>query len=89
MQRNVLGWAEHLPNAQGQLTQVAEVVYTYDHQGQLIEERRTGQHAYTIAYTYDAVGNRLTRTCTVNGQTTVDTLSYNAANQLTAWNGQA
>ncbi|GIV06929.1 MAG: hypothetical protein KatS3mg017_0131 [Fimbriimonadales bacterium] len=34
--------AEHLPNAQGQLTQVAEVVYTYDHQGQLIREARTG-----------------------------------------------
>ncbi|GIV06930.1 MAG: hypothetical protein KatS3mg017_0132 [Fimbriimonadales bacterium] len=29
------------------------------------------------------------RTRTVNGQTTVDTMSYNAANQLTAWNGQA
>ncbi|MFN4034183.1 MAG: hypothetical protein ACK4ME_11315, partial [Fimbriimonadales bacterium] len=27
---------EYLPNAQGQLTKVAEVVYTYDHQGQLI-----------------------------------------------------
>ncbi|GIV08587.1 MAG: hypothetical protein KatS3mg019_0678 [Fimbriimonadales bacterium] len=81
--------AEHLPNAQGQLTQVAEVVYTYDHQGQLIREARTGSSAYTVAYTYDAVGNRLTRTRTVNGQTTVDTMSYNAANQLTAWNGQA
>ncbi|GIV10105.1 MAG: hypothetical protein KatS3mg019_2196 [Fimbriimonadales bacterium] len=35
------------------------------------------------------MGNRLTRTRTVNGQTTVDVLSYNAANQLTAWNDQA
>jgi RHS repeat-associated protein len=80
---------EHLPNAQGQLAKVAEVVYTYDHQGQLIEEQRTGQHAYTVSYTYDKVGNRLTRTRTVNGQVVAsDSLQYNAANQLTHLNGQ-
>ncbi|MCX7992740.1 MAG: DUF6531 domain-containing protein, partial [Fimbriimonadales bacterium] len=67
---------EFLPNAQGNLQKVAEVRYTYDHQGQLIAEQRTGQHAYTISYTYDKVGNRLTRTRTVNGQTTEDRMTY-------------
>ena len=78
---------EYLPNAQGQLAKVAEIVYTYDHQGQLIREQRTGQSAYTIEYTYDKVGNRLTRTRTINGQTTGDVLTYNAANQLEKLNG--
>ncbi len=79
---------EFLPDAQGSLQKVAEVVYTYDHQGQLISEQRTGQHAYSVSYTYDKVGNRLTRTRTVNNQTTVDTMTYNEANQLTSLNGQ-
>ncbi|MEM2592840.1 MAG: RHS repeat-associated core domain-containing protein, partial [Thermofilaceae archaeon] len=76
------------PDAQGQLRKVAEVVYTYDHQGQLIREERRGQSAYVVEYTYDKVGNRLMRTRTINGQTTVDVLSYNEANQLTSLNGQ-
>ncbi|MCS7208285.1 MAG: hypothetical protein NZ874_01810, partial [Fimbriimonadales bacterium] len=80
---------EHLPNAQANLRKVAEVRYTYDHQAQLIAEQRTGQHAYTIRYTYDKVGNRLTRTRTINGQTTEDRMVYNAANQLTSLNGQS
>ena len=46
---------EHLPNAQGQLQRVAVVEYTYDHQGQLIREQRTGQSAYIVEYTYDKV----------------------------------
>jgi RHS repeat-associated protein len=49
----------------------------------------TGANPYTIAYTYDLVGNRLTRTRTVNGQTFTDVMAYNAANQLVSLNGQA
>jgi hypothetical protein len=48
----------------------------------LVREVRTGTHAYTIDYTYDLVGNRLTRTKVVDGQTFTDVLVYNAANQL-------
>jgi YD repeat-containing protein len=62
--------------------------HTYDHQGQLVREVRTGQNAYTIEYGYDLVGNRLTRTRTVNGQTFTDGMEYNEANQLVSLNGQ-
>jgi YD repeat-containing protein len=55
----------------------------------LVREVRTGTHAYTIDYTYDLVGNRLTRTKVVDGQTFTDVLVYNAANQLVSLNGQA
>jgi YD repeat-containing protein len=61
---------------------MSTTTYTYDHQGQLIREVRTGANPYTIEYTYDLVGNRLTRTRTVNGQTFTDVMAYNAANQL-------
>jgi RHS repeat-associated protein len=73
----------------GGVPQTATTTYTYDHQGQLIREVRTGANAYTIDYTYDLVGNRLTRTRTVNGQTFTDVLVYNAANQLVSLNGQS
>jgi hypothetical protein len=55
----------------------------------LVKEARTGTHTYTIDYTYDLVGNRLTRTRTVNGQTFTDVMAYNAANQLESLNGRA
>jgi len=48
----------------------------------------TGANPYTIAYTYDLVGNRLTRTRTVNGQTFTDVMTYNAANQLESLNNR-
>jgi RHS repeat-associated protein len=80
---------EHLPDAQGALQLSATTTYTYDHQGQLIREVRTGANPYTIAYTYDLAGNRLTRTRTVNGQTFTDVMAYNAANQLVSLNNQA
>ena len=73
----------------GGAPQTATTTYTYDHQGQLIREVRTGANPYTIAYTYDLVGNRLTRTRTVNGQTFTDVMAYNAANQLESLNNQA
>jgi RHS repeat-associated protein len=79
---------EHLPDAQGALQLSATTTYTYDHQGQLIREERTGTNPYTIAYTYDLVGNRLTRTRTVNGQTFTDVMAYNAANQLESLNNR-
>jgi len=80
---------EYQPNGSGGWTLQAMTEYTYDHQGQLIREVRTGVNAYTVEYSYDLVGNRLTRTKVVNGQTRVDGMSYNAANQLTALNGEA
>jgi len=67
----------------------ATVEYTYDHQGQLVREVRTGQNAYTVEYGYDRVGNRLTRTRVVNGQTFTDAMVYNEANQLVSLNGQS
>jgi RHS repeat-associated protein len=73
----------------GGAPQTATTTYTYDHQGQLIREVRRGANPYTIAYTYDLVGNRLTRTRTVGGQTFTDVMAYNAANQLVSLNGQA
>jgi len=66
----------------------ATTTYTYDHQGQLVREERTGQNAYTIAYEYDLVGNRLVRTRTVGGQTFTDVMAYNVANQLVRLNNQ-
>jgi YD repeat-containing protein len=37
------------------------VTWTYDAAYQLIREQRSGDNAYDIAYTYDPVGNRLTK----------------------------
>jgi YD repeat-containing protein len=67
----------------------ATTTYTYDHQGQLVKEVRTGANPYTIEYGYDLVGNRLTRTKVANGQRFTDVLVYNAANQLESLNGQS
>ncbi len=91
-ERDGLGrlWRKHEYVWQGSRRQwQATVEYTYDHQGQLVGEARTGQNAYTIAYGYDKVGNRLARTRTVNGQSFTDALVYNEANQLVSWNGQS
>jgi len=49
----------------------ATVEYTYDHQGQLVREVRTGASgastaSYAIEYSYDLVGNRLQRVRTVD-----------------------
>lgn len=54
------------------------VVYAYDSTYQLINELRTGFTPYSISWSYDEVGNRLTQT--KNGQLT--TYTYNDANQL-------
>ncbi|MEM2592628.1 MAG: hypothetical protein QXI60_08595 [Thermofilaceae archaeon] len=74
-----------------QTKQCAKECIDYTHQTSVhpIHEQRTGQSACTVEYTYDKVGNRLRRTRTLNGQTTVDVLSYNVANQLETLNGQS
>jgi RHS repeat-associated protein len=54
------------------------VTWSYDEIYQLIREQRTGDNAYDITYTYDEVGNRLTKL----SEGVVTTSSYDAANQL-------
>ncbi len=48
----------------------ATVNFTYDERGRLIHEARTGSHPYDLAYTYDQVGNRLTRIDALNHRLT-------------------
>ncbi|MBM3501806.1 MAG: RHS repeat protein, partial [Armatimonadetes bacterium] len=54
------------------------VTYSYDALNQLAREQRSGDSAYDITYTYDAVGNRLTKVD--SGART--TYAYDAANEL-------
>jgi RHS repeat-associated protein len=75
-------------NADGLRTQVVEadgstVTYTYDGAHRLVGEVRTGTAPYSISYTLDGEGNRLSQT--VNGVTT--TFSYNADDQLLSTSG--
>ncbi len=69
-------------DAVGNRTSVVEasgdrVTWSYDATSQLTREQRSGADAYDITYTYDAVGNRLTKL-----ESGVTTYSYDAANQL-------
>jgi len=57
----------------------SRVDYTYDDLYRLTGETRTGTHAYTISYTYDNVGNRLTQ----NKDGQITTYVYNNRDQLT------
>ncbi len=59
------------------------VAYGYDHTYQLLSETRTGNGAYSLGYSYDPAGNRLTRT--LNGQTA--TATYGDNNQLLTFGG--
>ena len=75
----------------GHRLQVAEhdgrtVSYAYDALYRLVEERITGPGAgeRTIAYTYDAAGNRLTRDDSVEGLTVY---AYDANDRLLSENG--
>ena len=75
-------------NNAGIRTSVAEsdgsqVAYGYDASYKLTSEIRTGTHPYSIAYTYDNVGNRLTQT--KDGVLT--TSAYNNRDQLTGETG--
>lgn len=56
--------------------------YTYDELNRL--ESVTEAGGRITAYTYDATGNRLTETVTMNGDTVVTTYSYDNQNRLTA-----
>ena len=46
------------------------IVYGYDETYQLINESRTGSASYQLSWTYDEVGNRLTRIKTVLSRVT-------------------
>jgi RHS repeat-associated protein len=76
-------------NAAGIRTQVTEkdsskAFYGYDSLYRLKTERRTGNHTDTMMYTYDPVGNRLTKAH--RGVTT--TYSYNNRDELLSeWDG--
>ena len=52
--------------------------FSYDTAGQLTAEVRTGTNAYSVGYSYDAAGNRLTKT--LGGVT--EYYDYDAANKL-------
>lgn len=60
--------------------------YTYDVRGNLVqtevEDLLNMEESYVTAYTYDAVGNRLTQTKTTSGQTETTQYTYNSLNQL-------
>ena len=61
--------------------------YTYDPLQRLTGASYSGAYTYTFAYAYDAVGNRTAQTQTITS-TLVTTYTYDAANRLTAVNGQ-
>ena len=55
------------------------MTYSYDNAYQLTRERRSGANAYDVTYSYDPVGNRLTK---LEGGVTTS-YSYDEASQLT------
>lgn len=59
--------------------------YVYDELDQLTKETRPDGKIYE--YTYDEVGNRLTKKVTQDGTSTTTTYTYDDADQLTAVNG--
>ncbi|MEL3962350.1 RHS repeat-associated core domain-containing protein [Lysinibacillus endophyticus] len=63
------------------------VTYVYDALNQL--EAEIYSNGTTIHYTYDAAGNRTSKTTTKNGSTTTVDYVYNDANQLKKVNEQA
>lgn len=62
--------------------------YGYDVRGNLVstevEDLLNAEESYVSAYIYDAVGNRLTQTKTMGGQTETTQYTYNSLNQLLA-----
>ncbi|WP_052948028.1 DNRLRE domain-containing protein [Aneurinibacillus tyrosinisolvens] len=68
-------------------TNAGTLSYQYDSLNQLTQE--TLLDGTTIAYEYDAVGNRTSKKVTKGATTTTTTYTYDAANELTAVNGQA
>ncbi|CAM4395821.1 RHS repeat protein [Paenibacillus alkaliterrae] len=68
-------------------TGASTITYQYDSLNQLTNE--TLADGTSITYTYDAVGNRTSKAVTKGTTTTTTNYTYDAANQLTAVNGQA
>jgi len=64
-------------------TRVDAADYVYDALNQLTTVQRL--NGKRTAYTYDAVGNRLSKTVTDGGITTVEQYVYDAANKLLHW----
>ncbi|MCG3086084.1 DNRLRE domain-containing protein [Anoxybacillus sp. LAT_31] len=87
---NVLNYFLYSYDANGDITAVetkdGTITYEYDALNQLTKE--TLADGTAITYEYDAVGNR-TKKIVNNGTTTTTTYTYDAADQLTAVNGQA
>jgi RHS repeat-associated protein len=83
----VISSFDYLVNAVGNRKEVVEqsgrkVEYKYDDLHRLVEEKVTkdpGGNNRVVTYTYDAVGNRLSKTDSVSG---VTTYTYNNLNQL-------
>ncbi|TDL76108.1 DNRLRE domain-containing protein [Peribacillus frigoritolerans] len=69
------------------VTSSGTISYQYDALNQLTNE--TLADGTTISYEYDKVGNRTKKIVTQGGTTTTTNYTYDAANQLTAVNGQA
>jgi len=69
-----------------QITKVSNddgtVTYTYDVLNQLVKEQYS--NGLSISYTYDSVGNRISKTTLQNGSITTTNYSYNNSNQMMA-----
>ncbi|WP_455644621.1 RHS repeat domain-containing protein [Lysinibacillus xylanilyticus] len=63
------------------ISNTGTVTFAYDALNQLKQEQYS--NGLTIAYTYDDVGNRKSKTITQNGKTTTIGYGYNDANQMT------
>jgi|GEM_PF-643385 len=73
-------------NRSSVITSSGTISYQYDVLNQLTQE--TLADGTTITYEYDAVGNRTKKIVTQSGNSTTTNYTYDAANQLTAVNGQ-